>query len=340
VGVEDPIEREITVNGRRALAAPAGASVFEALAAHGIFLPTACGGRGACGLCKVRIPEGAGPLSPAERSLLSGEERAAGVRLGCQVRVAGDLAVEIPEELLAVRSFRGRVERIRDLTHDIKGLRIRLLDPRHIDFVAGQYVRLVAPACEGSPEPVSRAYSLSNPPSQRDIIELIIRRVPGGIATTWLFTVLKAGDEVAFHGPCGEFHLTDSDAEMVWIAGGSGMAPFRSIARDMAEKNIRRKCTYFFGALTRRDLFLVDELRRIERQLPGFTFVPAVSQPEGWSEWRGERGLVTEVAARHLPDGTSAEAYLCGSGGMIRAAIRALAAKGIPEERIFYDAFR
>jgi Na+-transporting NADH:ubiquinone oxidoreductase subunit F len=231
------------------------------------------------------------------------------------------------------------VERIRDLTYDTKELRIRLVDPPEITFTPGQYLQLVAPEYRGNPEPVYRAYSVSSPPSEKNAAELIIRLVPDGICTTWVFKVLKQNDEVQMNGPYGNFRLSDTDREMFWIAGGSGMAPFWGIVRHMAENNIQRKCTYFFGALTTKDLYLVDELREIEKKLPNFKFVPALSKPGPDDKWEGETGLITEVAERHITQGTDAEAYLCGSGGMIDASIKVLKAKGIPEERIFYDKF-
>jgi len=332
-------ECQITINGEKTLAAEGGRSLLETLASQKIFIPSACGGRGTCALCKVKVLEGGGPVAPTELPLLSADERAANVRISCQVKVRNDIAIDIPPELFSVREYRGVVERIRDLTHDMKELGIRLVEPSEISFTAGQYVQLVAPEYKGSPEPVYRAYSVSSPPSRKDAIELIIRLVPGGICTTWVFNHLKRGDEVRLNGPYGQFGLTESDAEMIWIAGGSGMAPFWSIARDMAEKGVESKCTYFFGALTQKDLFLVDEFRELERKMPGFKFIPALSEPGEGGKWDGETGLITDVVGRHVEQGTVAEAYLCGSGGMIKAACKVLEAKGIPEERMFFDEF-
>jgi Na+-transporting NADH:ubiquinone oxidoreductase subunit F len=313
--------------------------VLEALAGEKIFIPSACGGRGTCSYCKLKVLQGGGPVMPTELPLLTPEEIAGNVRISCQVRLRNDIAIEIPEDLFNVKEYRGVVERIRDLTHDIKELRIRLVEPREIKFTAGQYVQLMAPAYRGSPEPVYRAYSVSSPPSDNHAIELIIRLVPGGICTTWVFNYLKEGDEVTLNGPYGEFRLTDSDGEMIWIAGGSGMAPFWGIVRPMVEESNPRQGTYFFGALAVRDLFLLDEFREVEQKLPNFRFVPALSAPAQGDDWDGETGLITEVVARHVADGSSAEAYLCGSGGMIQAACKVLEQKGITEERQYYDSF-
>lgn len=330
----------IDVNGgERELEVAGGQSVLAALRGAGLFIPSACGGRGTCAYCKLKVPAGGGPVAPTERPLLTEEELADGVRITCQVKVRSDLSVVVPAELLSVREYRGVVERIRDLTHDIKEVRIRLVEPESIDFVAGQYIQLEAPAYGDNPEGVYRAYSLSSPPNETGAIELIIRLVPGGICTTWVFTILAEGDEVRFSGPYGEFRLSESSAPMVWIAGGSGMAPFWSMVRHMKESQLARPCTYFFGAVRRRDLFLLDELRDLEAKLEWFRFVPALSAPAPDDAWDGETGLITEVTGRGLGDAAAVEAYLCGSPGMVDAAVGALQARGVGEQRIFYDKF-
>jgi len=325
--------------GAKRLDIVGGKTLLATLMSQGIFIPSACGGRGTCAYCKVTITAGAPPIAPTELTLLTPEEQKASVRISCQVKVRNGLAIEIPEALFRVRAYKGVVERIRDLTHDIKELRIRLVEPPEIEFTPGQYVQLEAPAYGNNPEPVYRAYSISSTPSERGCVELIIRLVPGGICTTWVFTMLKEGDTVSLNGPYGEFRLADTGREMVWIAGGSGMAPFWSIVRHMRERGIQRKVTYFFGAVGRRDLFLVEELRQLEREMPNFRFMPALSGNPDANGWAGERGLITQVVERHLADGADKEGYLCGSGGMIDAAIKVLKAKGISEDRIFYDKF-
>jgi Na+-transporting NADH:ubiquinone oxidoreductase subunit F len=332
-------ECTITINDEKELTVEGGRPLLESLAENKIFIPSACGGRGTCAYCKVKILEGGGPVGPTEKPLLEPGELEDNVRISCQVKVRENLKIEIPDELFNVKEFRGKVAQIRDLTHDMKELRIELIEPETIDFVPGQYIQLVAPAYGTNPEPVYRAYSVSSPPSDNHAIELIIRLVPGGICTTWVFEQLNEGDEVKFNGPYGQFRLSDTDQEMVWIAGGSGMAPFWSIIRHMAEHDIQRKCTYLFGALSKQDLFLVDELREMEDKLPNFTFIPALSKPAPEDDWDGETGLITEVAEKHIPDGSEAEAYLCGSGGMINAACEVLEKKGITADRRFYDSF-
>ena len=326
-------------DGQRRVEVTGGDTLLGSLMDEGIFIPSACGGQGTCSYCKVKILEGGGPVAPTEEPLLTAEEIAADIRISCQCKVRNDLRIEIPEELFSVRRFGGTIERIRDLTYDIKELRIRLSDGEAIEFVPGQYVQLQAAPYGGVRESVYRAYSMSNPPSDDRAVETIIRLVPGGICTTWVFTVLTEGQEVSFTGPYGHFRLTGGDREMIWIAGGSGMAPFWSMLRHMKEANIARRCTYFFGAVRKRDLFLLDELRRMERELDWFTFVPALSNPAPDDEWDGQTGLITEVVDRGIDTLAGKEVYLCGSPGMIDAAVGIIRRKDVDESMIFFDKF-
>lgn len=330
---------DIDINtGDRKLEVKGGRSLLALLAENGIFIPSACGGRGSCAYCKVRVLEGGGVMGPIEEPYLSPEEREDRIRLSCQVKVRNDIYIEIPRELFSVKRYVGKLVHKRSLTHDIIELRIELVDPGSIDFVAGQYVQLESEEYRGR-DSVMRAYSISSVPSGRHHVELIIRRVPDGICTTWVFDHLKEGQAVSFSGPYGEFRLSDTDAPIIFIAGGSGMAPIWSMLRHMKEETIRRKATYFFGAVTQRDLFFLDELYQLQRELPDFTFIPALSGEPEDSDWKGERGLITEVVERYYPDSSQHEAYLCGSPGMIDASIKVLIRGGTPEDRIFYDKF-
>ena len=325
-------------NSEKELSVQGGGSLLAGLAENGIYVPSACGGRGSCAYCKVRVLEGAGIIGPVEQPYLTEEDRKNGVRLSCQVKVRNDLRIEIPRELFSVRKFRGKLTGKRMLTHDIVELRIETVEPAQIEFTAGQYIQLESEEYKGR-DSVMRAYSISSPPFEKDHIELLIRRVPDGICTTWVFDYLEEGSEVSFSGPYGDFRLSDTQAPILFIAGGSGMAPIRSMLRYMREHRIQRRAHYFFGALSRDDLFFVDELRELEKQLPSFTFVPALSKEPEDSDWQGERGLITDVVARTLPDTSEHEAYLCGSPGMIDACIKVLKAGGTPDDKIFYDKF-
>ena len=326
-------------SGKRQLDVSGGVSLLSTLNENNVFVPSACGGRGTCAYCKVKVLEGGGPIGPTELPLLTEQEVLDNVRISCQCRVRNDLKIEISEDLLLARRFSGVVEHLKDLTADIKELRIKLSEPGSLEFVPGQYIQLETPAYKGSPNPVSRAYSISSIPSDRAAIELVIRLVPGGICTTWVFEHLQEGDPVSFTGPFGDFRLSDSDRAMVWVAGGSGMAPFWSMIRHMKERGMDRRCRYFFGAVKQEDLLYLDQLRRMEEELPWFTFVPALSRPAPDEDWAGESGLITEVVDKHVESSDQFEGYLCGSPGLIDAAIEVLKSKGVDEDSIFYDKF-
>lgn len=323
-------ERELSVDG--------GSPLLSALAENSIFIPSACGGRGSCAYCKLKVLEGAGFVGPVEEPHLTPEELETGIRLSCQVKIRNDLKIEIPKELFAVKHFRAKLIQKEMLTYDIAGLRMELIDPQTIDFVAGQYIQLESEEYKGREE-VMRAYSISSVPSDNKHIELMIRRVPEGICTTWVFDYLQEGNELYFSGPYGDFNLSETDAPIIFIAGGSGMAPIWSIIQYMVEEGIQRNAVYFFGALTQKDLFYADELTKIAESFEWFKFVPALSREPEDSDWQGERGLITDVVKRYFPDTSAHEGYLCGSPGMIDACISVLTEGGMPEERIYYDKF-
>ena len=332
-------EVKITINEDKELTVKGGQPLLKALNGEGVFIPSACGGRGSCGLCKVKVTSGGGQYLPTELPWISDEEKADNVRLSCQFKVKNDISIRIPEELFKVKQFTAKVESLRDLTHDIKEVRLALVDPPAIEMTAGQFIQFQVPEYELTDEVVYRAYSMASVPSDTKHIELEIRLVPGGICTTYVHKYLKEGDTVELNGPYGEFYLRDTERPIICIAGGSGMAPLKSILLDLAEKGSQRKAQYFFGARSVRDLFLVEEMRELEKRLPGFSFIPALSEPAAEDNWEGETGLITDVVARVAAGQSDAEAYLCGSPGMIDACVKVLTAIGIPEERIYYDKF-
>ncbi len=330
---------QITVNDQRQITVEGGNNLLSVLTEQKIFIPSACGGRGTCGLCKVKAIEGAGPLLPTEEPYLEAEEKQSNVRLSCQVKVRNDLKIEIPPELFSIREYVCKCIDIKDLTYDIKRFRLELLDAETIDYIPGQYVQLLTPIYEGSDEEVYRAYSIASDPNQKNIIDLIIRLVPNGICTTYCFKYLKVGDEVKINGPYGDFRLSNTDTPIVFIAGGSGMAPINCMLHHMKNTANRRKATYYFGANKVKELFLIDEMRAFEPELDNFQFVPVVAAPEEDENWDGQKGLVTEAVQRNLKNASECEAYLCGSPGMIDASIKLLLELGMSEEKIFYDKF-
>ncbi|MFP4475179.1 MAG: NADH:ubiquinone reductase (Na(+)-transporting) subunit F [Desulfatibacillaceae bacterium] len=340
--IADYGEVHVDINdGDKEFDATGGGKLLTTLQDQGIFVPSACGGRGSCGLCKVRVKEGGGPLLPTETPYLEDEEIERNVRLSCQLKVRENIRIEIPEELFYIKEFLAKVDSLRDLTHNIREVNLKLVEPNEIKFKPGQFVQFEAPQYPGSPEPVYRAYSLASPASDTGRITLVITKVPDGICTTFVHEHLKEGDEVTINGPYGDFYLRDSDAEMIMVATGSGLAPLMSILYQMRDEDIKRKATLYFGVRTRGDLFYTEELKKLEEQLHDFTFVPVLSQPGEDTDWDGATGLVTQPINEHLKDGDNdkREAYLCGNPLMIESAVELFDNNGITEERIFYDKF-
>ncbi|MEI7899263.1 MAG: FAD-binding oxidoreductase [bacterium] len=297
------------------------------------------GGRSSCGLCSVPILQGAGPLLPTELPWLTPEEQKDNIRLACQVKSTRDQNIQIPAKRFDVKHYRAQVVGLTDLTYDIKQVTLKLVEPAELTFRAGQFVQLEVPPYALTHTPLHRAYSIASAPAETCEIELEIRYVPDGIGTTYVHKHLKVGDIVTIRGPYGSFYLRPGAGEMIFIAGGSGMAPLKSILHEMARTKNPRACRYFFGARTPRDLFLVDRMRQFESDLPNFRFIPALSEPAPEDGWTGETGLITEVVDRQVRDASQAEAYLCGSPLMIDACVEVLRAKGMPDANIFYDKY-
>ena len=328
----------IDVNaGERTLEVDGGQTLLEGLYANEIFIPSACGGQGTCGHCKIAVLDGGGPVLPTETPLLSRSELRSGVRLACQVKIRGDLRVRIPPELLDVKMFAATVASTRDLTHDIKEIRLALDEPPEIGHLPGQYVQIQAPSPEG---PVYRAYSISSPVHEPAVVELNVRLVPGGIASTYLHS-LAAGDAVTFTGPYGEFRLSeDPDTEIVCVGGGCGMAPIKNIVLSLYDRWPQRRCHLFFGVRATRDLFYLDLFRDLAARHTNFRFVCALSDPLAQGErWDGETGFIHLSVDRHLDPGAARQAFLCGPPPMVQAVTRVLEAKGLRPHDIFYDEF-
>lgn len=331
-------ECAITVNEKKKLTVTGGASLLDGLLENKIFIPSACGGRGTCAYCKVRVSAGGNAALPTEEPYLDKDELAGGVRLSCQVRVRSDISVSIPSELLSVREYTGVCSRITRLTPDIREFRIELGDDAALEYTPGQYVQLFSPAYDGNEE-VYRAYSISSDPADKKAIELVIRLVPGGICTTWCFNHLSEGQSVRFNGPYGRFSLSESDSPIIFIAGGSGMAPVKCMLHHMKNAGIRRKAIFFFGARSVDQLFYSDLMRRFERELEDFLYVPTVIRVADGENWDGETGNVIEAVRGRIEDASPFEAYLCGSPGLIKASVDTLSGMGMPVGNIFSDSF-
>ena len=327
-------ECTVTVNGERTIKVEGGDTLLSILTQHKLFVPSACGGKATCGLCKIPVTSGGGEMLPTETVFVTRQEREQGIRLACQVKVQRNMEVRLPESMLAAREYEGNVTAIETLTYDTKLVRFGL-DNATLQFKPGQYVQLLVPGTDQF-----RAYSIASPPSRASEFELIVRYVPGGLCTGWIHRALRVGDRVKLTGPFGDFYLReDSEREIVAIGGGSGMAPMRSIIMHLAEKGMPRKTTLFFGARSRRDLFYIDVFRDMEKRFTNFRYIPALSEPRPEDNWTGEVGFVTQVAAKHVSRDGTKEAVLCGPPPMIDAAMRVLPRLGVPAEHTYFDKF-
>ncbi len=332
-------ECTITINEKKELKVKGGSSLLNILNNNKIFLSSACGGRGSCGFCKCKVTEGGGPLLPTETPFLDEDEKKNNIRLACQVKVKQDIKIEIPEDIFAIQAFTGKVTKIIDLTYDITELIIQLTKPESINFKAGQYVQFVAPRYEKSKQSVTRAYSIASSPYQKDTIQLIIKKVPEGLCTTYIHEYLKEGDSVSFTGPFGDFIIKETQNDMLFVAGGSGKAPIKSMLEFLSAQGSKRRMVYLFGARTEKDLYLTDLFEKLEKELKNFIYVPILSQPEENSGWKGKTGYIMPYLKEYIKDAAQMEAYLCGSPGMIDAVKKELHHLKIPADNIFYDSF-
>ncbi len=332
-------ECTIDINSKKKLTVKGGNNLLVSLGEKQIYLPSACGGRGSCGACKCTISDGGGPLLPTEKPFLSQSEINGNVRLACQVKVKTDISIQIPESIFNIRKFSSTIIEIVDYTYDIKGIVFQLDPGETIDFKAGQYVQLITEPYAKMKQRVNRAYSISSKPEDNDRIQLIIRLVPEGICTTWVHKYLKVGDRVEFTGPYGDFYLRDTDADILFVAGGSGKAPIKSILEHLQVVGTDRKMSYFFGARTMKDLYLTDEMTQFENVFAGFKYVPVLSHPDPSDNWSGRTGYVMPYFSEVIRDPKNTEAYLCGSPGMINAVTKALVDMGVPKDKVYYDSF-
>ena len=323
--------------GEKPLELEGGQTLLSSLYANEIFIPSACGGKGSCGHCKITVTSGGGPVLPTETPYLTRKEIRSGVRLACQVKIREDIYVRIPEDFLNVRLFSSTVESTLDLTYDIKEIRLKLDDSEEISQRPGQYVQIQAPSPDG---PVFRAYSISSPTYEPTVVEMNVRLIPGGIGSTYLHN-LNVDDKVAFTGPYGEFYLNeDPSVEIICVGGGAGMAPMKNIIYTIYDRWPDRSCWLFFGCRTTRDIFYLEQFKKLQREHLNFHVVYALSDElEPDEKWDGETGFIHLSADKHLEPGAPRQAFLCGPPLMIEAVTRVLEEKGIRPDDIFYDEF-
>jgi len=316
-------------------------TVLEGAFRQGVMLMHGCK-EGQCSACKSFLLAGDVQLERYSTFALAGYEEEEGYTLLCRAHAYSDLEVELlhyDEEMLRsgapIVTAQTEVTAIEPLTHDISLLALRLVDPPVLEFHAGQYVDIRIPGTDHK-----RAFSMANTPQADGRLEFMIKLYPGGAFSGLLRDRLRVGDALEVRGPYGVFILRESsDADIVFVGGGAGMAPIWSLLSSMAERDIDRKATYYYGARTRGDLFHLEQMRRLGERLPGFGFVPALSEPAPDDAWDGETGLITDVVHRLEGDLSDCEGYLCGPPPMIDAALPVLMAHGLGEARIFYDKF-
>ena len=369
---------EINEDPQKVLRVPAGDTLLGTLAGAKIFIPSACGGKGACGVCEVIVKEGGGALLPTEKTYITRGEARRGCRLACQVKVKRDMKIEIAPEIFSVRKWRCRVVSNRNVATFIKELKLALPEGEEVPFRAGGYVQIEcpphrvdfrafdieAPFCDDwekfdlwrfksiVAEPVQRAYSMANYPLEKGILLFTIRiafpprydvAIAPGAMSSWLFN-LKPGDEVTVSGPFGEFFARDTDKEMCFIGGGAGMAPMRSHIFDQLKRlHTKRKITFWYGARSLREAFYVEEFEALAAANPNFEWHLALSEPLPEDEWSGPTGFIHNVLHdRYLashPGPEDVEYYMCGPGVMNKAVIAMLGSLGVDRENIMLDDF-
>jgi propane monooxygenase reductase subunit len=309
---------------------------------QGLMLMHGCK-EGQCAACKSFLLDGEVDLDRYSTFALPDYEQDEGWTLLCRAHAVTDLEVELinyDEEILrsgiTVQTLPARVEAIEPLTHDISRLVLSLETGVAMDFHPGQYVDIGIPGTDEH-----RSFSMANLPNGDGHLEFMIKLYPGGRFSGLLENGgIAVGDTLKVKGPYGVFTLRDrSERPLLFIGGGAGMAPILSLLRSLVERGIDRTGAYYYGARTEADLFHLDELESLCSSLPGFRFVPALSEADRSTAWEGEAGLITDVVERSEQDLAEVDAYLCGPPPMVDAAIALLVQSGVPESHIYFDKF-
>ena len=370
IRINDDPEKTLTV--------PVGDKLLNTLADFKIYLPSACGGGGTCGECKVKVKEGGGDVLPTERARLTRRQIREKYRLSCQLTVKGDLSLEIPPELFEIKKLECTVRSNKNVATFIKELILDLPEGERLDFRAGGYIQIEAPPHtvkfsdfdieeEYRPdwdkhnlwryvsvvkEPIVRAYSMANYPEENDIIMLNVRiatpppshpEAPPGQMSSYIFS-LKPGDKVTVSGPYGEFFARETDNEMIFVGGGAGMAPMRSHIFDQLKRlRTKRKISFWYGARSLREMFYVEDFDRLAREHDNFEWHVGLSEPLPEDNWTGFTGFIHEMLYQEYlkdhPAPEDCEYYLCGPPMMIAAVTKMLDDLGVEEENIMFDDF-
>ena len=369
---------QIEINGEKTIEAPVGGKLLGTLADAGLFVPSACGGGGTCAQCRVKISEGGGSILPTEESHITKREAREGDRLSCQVAVKQNMKIEVPEEVFGVKKWECTVRSNHNVATFIKELVLELPEGENVDFRAGGYIQIECPADEidyknfeveerfrgdwdnfklwdlrSKPkEGALRAYSMANYPEEKGIIMLNVRiatppprqmDLPPGIMSSYIFN-LKPGDKVTISGPFGEFFAKKTDAEMVFVGGGAGMAPMRSHIFDQLRRiHTDRKMSFWYGARSRREMFYVEDFDMLAAENDNFDWHVALSDPQPEDNWEGDTGFIHEVLYENYlkdhPAPEDCEFYMCGPPMMNAAVIKMLKDMGVEDENIMLDDF-
>lgn len=369
----------ITVNDGRVVEAETGFKLLAALAEAGIYLPAACGGRGTCGQCRVVVEEGGGALLPVETAHISRSQARHGDRLACQVTIKSDMRIAVPEEIVGAREITCQVRSARNVAPLIREIVLAIPPGEDFDYRAGNYVQVHCPTYRArftdfaidapydeqwrhlgidrltaeTRQPTTRAYSIASYPGEGDFMTLDIRlalappgapaSAPPGVVSSYLFS-LKEGDSVTVSGPFGNFFVKDSEAEMIFVGGGVGLAPLRSLIFDQLKRvGTHRPMTFWYGARRWHDIFYGDQFDRLAAEHDNFSWHVALSEPATEDEWAGPTGFIHEVLFRSYlskhPAPEDCEYYLCGPPLMTRAVTLMLADLGVPPQNIAFDDF-
>ncbi|MGL5336438.1 MAG: NADH:ubiquinone reductase (Na(+)-transporting) subunit F [Enterovibrio sp.] len=370
----------ISVNGDPNLAIKTnpGGKLLGALAGAGVFVSSACGGGGSCGQCKVKVKSGGGDILPTERDHISKGEAREGERLACQVALKCDMEIELPEEIFGVKKWECTVISNDNKATFIKELKMQIPEGEVVPFRAGGYIQIEAPAHHVKfsdfdvpemyrgdwdkynlfryeskvDEETIRAYSMANYPEEYGIILLNVRiatppannpDAPPGIMSSYIWS-LKPGDKVMISGPFGEFFAKETDAEMVFIGGGAGMAPMRSHIFDQLKRlKSKRKMSFWYGARSKREIFYAEEFDKLAAENPNFVWHCALSEPLPEDNHQGYTGFIHNVLYEHYLKDHEApedcEYYMCGPPMMNAAVIKMLKDIGVEDENILLDDF-
>ena len=366
----------INEDAEKSIQVAAGDKLLGALASQSIFIPSACGGGGTCGQCRVKIKSGGGDILPTEMGHITKKEAKEGCRLACQVSVKTDMELELDEEIFGVKKWQCQVISNDNKATFIKELLLELPEGEDVRFKAGGYIQIEAPAhvvkyadfdipekyrgdwdkyglfdiVSTVNEEVLRAYSMANYPDEKGRIMLNVRiatppsaNVPPGKMSSYIFN-LKAGDKVTISGPFGEFFVKDTDAEMVFIGGGAGMAPMRShIFDQLKSKKTKRKMSFWYGARSTREVFYQQDFDALAAENDNFVWHVALSEPLPEDNWTGYTGFIHNVIyenyLKHHKAPEDCEYYMCGPPIMNSSVIRMLESLGVEPENILLDDF-